>query len=122
MTAYYNEIDPKAASWLPWRLWDIGSGLLIYALRASGRRTSDNACGGWPTPQAETTTTLQFGKPSLALTAFGMLPDDISVEEAKTNGYRLNPKFSLWLMGYPLPWALFGERAMQSCRPSRRSS
>jgi hypothetical protein len=29
---------------------------------------------------------------------------------------RLNPKFSLWLMGYPDEWASCGERAMQSTR------
>lgn len=31
-------------------------------------------------------------------------------------GYRLNPKFSLWLQGYPAEWACLGARAMQSCR------
>ena len=31
-------------------------------------------------------------------------------------GYRLNPKFSLWLQGYPAEWACCGARAMQSCR------
>jgi hypothetical protein len=34
----------------------------------------------------------------------------------------LNPRFSLWLMGYPEEWASCGERAMQSCRSSPRSS
>jgi hypothetical protein len=34
----------------------------------------------------------------------------------------LNPRFSLWLMGYPAEWACCGERAMQSCRKSRQSS
>lgn len=29
---------------------------------------------------------------------------------------RLNPRFSLWLMGYPAEWASCGERAMQSTR------
>jgi hypothetical protein len=38
------------------------------------------------------------------------------------NGGQLNPKFSLWLMGYPAAWASCGERAMQSCRKSPRRS
>ena len=38
---------------LTWKRWDIGSGLPIYALRASGRRTSDSGCGGWVTPQCK---------------------------------------------------------------------
>lgn len=37
---------------LIWKAWAIGSGPPICALRASGRRTSANACSGWPTPNA----------------------------------------------------------------------
>jgi len=37
-------------------------------------------------------------------------------------GWKLNPRFSLWLMGYPAAWACCGERAMQSSRPSRKRS
>jgi len=36
---------------LTWKQWDMESGPPICALRA--RRTSDNDCGGWPTPEAE---------------------------------------------------------------------
>lgn len=36
-------------------------------------------------------------------------------------GWRLNPRFSLWLMGYPDRWACCGGLAMQSCRRSGRS-
>ena len=40
-----------------------------------------------------------------------------------SGAYRLNPLFSLWLMGYnPAAWASCGARAMQSCRNSRRNS
>ncbi len=35
---------------LTWKLRTTPSGRLIYALRASGRRTSGNACGSWLTP------------------------------------------------------------------------
>ena len=34
-------------------------------------------------------------------------------------GWRLNPRFSLWLQGYPAEWAFCGERAMQSTRKSQ---
>jgi hypothetical protein len=37
-------------------------------------------------------------------------------------GWKLNPLFSLWLMGFPREWASCGVRAMQSARNSRRSS
>lgn len=37
---------------LTWKHWDLRSGLRICRLAASGRRTSDSDCGGWPTPDA----------------------------------------------------------------------
>ena len=37
---------------LTWKQWDMPSGPPICALRASARRTSASAYGGWPTPQA----------------------------------------------------------------------
>ena len=45
-----------------------------------------------------------------------------NAETGRPAGFRLNPRFSLWLMGYPAEWASCGERAMQSCQKSRRSS
>jgi hypothetical protein len=38
---------------LTWKSWDMPSGPPICALRASARRTSGNACGGWQTPMAD---------------------------------------------------------------------
>lgn len=38
------------------------------------------------------------------------------------NRGQLNPRFSLWLMGYPTVWASCGERATPSSRKSRRRS
>src|ERR1700722_3393559 len=40
----------------------------------------------------------------------------------KADGGRLNPEFSLWLMGFPPEWASCGARAMPSSRKSRRNS
>jgi len=39
---------------LTWKQWDMLSGPPICALRASGRRTSDRGCSGWPTPRTVT--------------------------------------------------------------------
>ena len=36
--------------------------------------------------------------------------------------YRLNPRFSLWLMGFPIVWARCAERVTRSSRKSRRNS
>ena len=38
---------------LTWSTWDMPSGVPISRLRASARRTSGNASGGWPTPRAQ---------------------------------------------------------------------
>lgn len=37
---------------LTWKDWAMPSGPPICAVRASGRRTSDSDCSGWPTPMA----------------------------------------------------------------------
>jgi hypothetical protein len=37
---------------LTWKRWTLPSQRQISALRALGRRTSDNACTGWPSPTA----------------------------------------------------------------------
>jgi hypothetical protein len=37
-----------------------------------------------------------------------------SAETESTAAFRLNPRFSLWLMGFPVEWASCGELAMQS--------
>jgi hypothetical protein len=43
-----SENSPEYA--LTWKHWDMPAGVPICALRASGRRTSGNGFGGWPTP------------------------------------------------------------------------
>ena len=52
----------------------------------------------------------------------GMIPTPSSASTEKPAAYRLNPRFSLWLMGFPAGWASSGARAMRSCRKSRRRS
>lgn len=61
---------------------------------------------------------------SLAIDAYqaGQDAARFSAATEKPAAFRLNPRFSLWLMGYPAAWASCGERAMQSCQKSRRRS
>jgi hypothetical protein len=42
---------------------------------------------------------------------FGEEPDGCHAKTERRG--QLNPKFSLWLMGYPAEWASCGARAMQ---------
>lgn len=52
----------------------------------------------------------------------GGTPISSTAETAKPVAFRLNPGFSLWLMGYPIAWLCCGERVTPSSRKSQRSS
>lgn len=54
--------------------------------------------------------------------AIGTTASGIHAETGRRGASRLNPRFSLWLMGYPAEWACCGALAMQSFRRSQRSS
>lgn len=81
---------------------------------------------GWATPRAEDAESAGMRHSrGVADTLSAQAGQDASRSNAETGrpaGFRLNPRFSLWLMGYPDAWASCGERAMLSCRRSRRSS
>lgn len=57
---------------LTWKHWALPSGLLICALRASGRHTSDSGFSGWPTPTKGNADGSQIGKDA---SATGKRPD-----------------------------------------------
>jgi len=75
---------------------------------------------GYPTPQEDNANNSMGHKgtafsdlPTTAMDAFKM-PD--------MTGWKLNPGFSGWLMGYPKAWMEAGLRAMQNCSRSRKAS
>ena len=117
---------------LTWKQWDIGSGLPICALRASGLHISGKGYGGWPTAtprdHKDGTETSCQNVPANALLG-RMVHEILGTAQfgghAKTEdhgGYLLNFRFALWLQGYPEEWASCGERAMRLSRKSRKSS
>ena len=48
---------------LTWKNWDMESGVPIFAVRASGHRTSGNDSTGWATPQARDYRSAEGNKP-----------------------------------------------------------
>jgi hypothetical protein len=99
--------------------------------RTGNRHRGDDlpTMAGWATPKASdgqggrTTKTEGGGNAHLdiqARSASGPHPSGSPAQTAKRGV--LNPRFSLWLMGYPVAWASCGERAMRSCRKLPRSS
>lgn len=52
----------------------------------------------------------------------GQTAELLNAETASSGGYRLNPRFSRWLMGFPAAWDSCGATAMQSCRRLQRNS
>jgi hypothetical protein len=54
--------------------------------------------------------------------ASGKIPQSSTAETENTVPSQLNPRFSLWLMGYPIEWVYCAERVTQSSRKRQRKS
>jgi hypothetical protein len=84
----------------------IGKGASSTGKRADGSKATVSLnqvaqTAGWPTP---------------------LLGRQVSLSTAQTEKRAaLNPRFSLWLMGYRTAWALCAERVTRSSRKSRRN-
>lgn len=94
-------------------------------MRSSGLFQSLTRVAGWATPTAsETVRSDEFrkGRELNAREALGMLPKSSPATMESIAGCPLNPRFSLWLQGFPVEWAFCGERVGRSSRKSRPSS
>ena len=121
-----------------WREKATPAGRSYWAHTASARRTSGSGATGWPSPTVEdelcgaltgwATPTSRDHKDTGCLDNVPvncLLGRQVALSPAETGSTaasRLNPRFSLWLIGFPVAWASCGEQAMPSCRKSRRSS
>ncbi|GAT33270.1 hypothetical protein TSACC_21683 [Terrimicrobium sacchariphilum] len=93
------------------------------------RKLIDQAMiAGWLTPSANEDAAGNWGTGMQAMLGSqvklvsGTTQSGTNAETGKRGGLVLNPRFSLWLMGYPEEWASCGEAAMQSFRKRPRSS
>lgn len=76
---------------------------------------------GWPTPNAmEGGQTSRSGERKDELLISGLPPSGLSASTEKRGA--LNPRFSLWLQGYPTGWAFCGEAVIRSSRKPPPSS
>jgi hypothetical protein len=109
---------------LTWKTHDMPSGLPICALRASARRTYVNACGG--APPTLTARDYRSGMSAENLTRRKLHPRGVNLNEFMQRALgrpgKLNPRFGLLWMGYPIEWAHCAARAMPSSRKLRQSS
>jgi len=86
--------------------------------------TEDVLLVGWPTPNGMTGGQTSRGgdrqdEALMGGIVSGLTPTLSSAATGKPAGYRLNPCFSLWLMGFPVfGWVCCGVRAMRLCRRS----
>ena len=114
---------------------------LIAARKESGRQQNLQdvvKLAGWPTPDTGSAGGRMSKNPGQktrpsgtkaqltlndAVRLTGQTPASSNAETEKPAAFRLNPLFSLWLMGFPPhEWASCAEQAMPSSRKSRRSS
>ena len=90
----------------------------------SSRRTVE-LVAGWPTPNAMTGGQTSRGGDRKGEKLLGGLVRGATASSSPApTGKRgvLNPRFSLWLMGYPEEWASCGERAMRLFPRRRKRS
>jgi hypothetical protein len=70
---------------------------------------------GWPTPHTPRLHDSDMSSSQYIDKTLGLRQNSFGVGTERTAGFRLNPLFSLWLMGFPpIGWACCGVRAMLS--------
>ena len=77
---------------------------------------------GWPTPNAGDAKAGMHSHQYSLGTYAGKIASQSTAGTGSTASSQLNPRFSLWLMGYPTEWACCAERVTRSSRKSRQKS
>ncbi len=86
--------------------------------RSGGLNTQANTL--WPTVTTQDNSQLAGQYSKTNGTTLGGAVRQCSAKTEKSGSSQLNPRFSLWLMGYPTEWACCAERVTRSSRKSRQ--
>ena len=117
-----SSLPPSA--WLTPTTSDMNGVRELDGKRSGGLNTQ--AQSAWPTPLAsDQRGSAGVGKkelPNIAKYASGKIPKSSTAETESTAPSQLNPRFSLWLMGYPIEWAYSGERVTPLSRKRQQKS
>ena len=76
----------------------------------------------WPTVTTQDNVQMAGQYSKTNGTTLGGAVRQCNAKTAKSGSYQLNPRFSLWLMGYPTEWARCAERVTLSSRKSLQKS
>jgi hypothetical protein len=98
------DVAVQLTPWATPNAWDASRGPVKGGLDESGQRVSKDG--------------VRYGR--TLVTEAHMVLEPSTAKTESTAPSQLNPRFSLWLMGYPIEWAYCGERVTQSSRKSPR--
>lgn len=120
------------SQWLTPTTSDMNGTRKLDGKRSGGLNTQATLVN-WPTPQARdykgssgrSLKGQEFDLPTAAILptqVTGITPNKSTAEMVRSDSSQLNPRFSLWLMGYPIAWAYCAERVTPLSRRSQRKS
>jgi hypothetical protein len=127
------------AGWATPRAEDSESSGMRHSRGVADTLTAQASVAGWATPTAnqpggtpeahmqrklnmgrETATITDLSMQATAFLNSGMTPDGTPAGMANTEGFQLNPFFSMWLMSFPVEWTLAGILALKKFRSSQK--
>ena len=114
------EIRPETTGKYKLRDWAMLAGWATPSGEGSAGEISDDLeWRGRKLVNKRTGRVLQTNLGTDVLHLTGPKADGTPAATANPEGFRLNHRFSLWLLGFPVEWACCGERATPSARKSR---
>ena len=112
------DVAAQLTDWLTPTTSDTNGVRELDGKRSGGLNTQANTL--WPTVTTQDNAQMAGQYSKTNGTTLGGAVRQCSAKTAKSGSYQLNPKFSLWLMGYPIEWASCAEQVTPLCRRSRQ--